>query len=99
MFKISMKSIIGVAVFALALFGGVNAYEKSYEKRMNSEDSMLMLNIEALTQDGEGYSCSVTAKCFTSDSVEYGSVSCSGKKECHVYYGYVICDGNITSCT
>jgi len=94
-----LRATLLAATLVVAGYGGMKAYDYSYARRVNSDDAMLMLNVEALTQDGEQSTCSVTAKCFTPDSVEYGTVSCSGVKDCRVYYGYVICEGTMTSCS
>jgi len=47
------KSFLLMLALTIATFGGVKAYDNSYGKRVGNEDSMLLANVEALT-DGEG---------------------------------------------
>ena len=49
-----LRATLLAATLVVAGYGGMKAYNYAYAKRVNSGDNMLMQNIEALTQVGEG---------------------------------------------
>ena len=54
--KISfLRATLLAATLVVAGYGGMKAYDYSYAKRVNCDDAMLMLNVEALS-DEEGVS-------------------------------------------
>jgi len=105
MSKNSIKSIIMMAVSAIAVFGGVKAYDYSYGKRVNSEDSMLIANVEALSEDGEttGYETRNTADCTyeahgapgTQVTIEMHGNSVTLTTDSLGFAYYVVCDGQV----
>lgn len=60
-----LRATLLAATLVVAGYGGMKAYDYSYAKSVNSDDAMLMLNVEALTQDGEatGYSTILAQDC------------------------------------
>ena len=49
-----LRATLLAATLVVAGYGGMKAYDYSYAKRVNSDDNMLMANVEALSEDGEG---------------------------------------------
>ena len=52
-----LRATLLAATLVVAGYGGMKAYDYSYAKRVNSDDAMLIANIEALTQDEGGNTC------------------------------------------
>ena len=56
-----LRATLLAATLVVAGYGGMKAYDYSYARKVNSDDAMLIANIEALTQDEEpaltGYGC------------------------------------------
>ena len=48
----SLRATLLAATLVVAGYGGMKAYDYSYAKRVNSDDAMLIANVEALS-DGE----------------------------------------------
>lgn len=91
------QKVIISALFLIVL--GTSAYYLNGQLPQNKGSySLLMENIDALADGENGHSCSASANC-NMGSVNEGSVSCTGSRECKSGIGYVTCDGHTSKCT
>ena len=67
--KSLLQTALAVATLVVAGYGGMKAYDNSYGKNVNNDESMLMANVEALS-DGEGGT--PRAQCYTTGTGDYG---------------------------
>jgi len=73
------------------------AFNVSMSNQKQDKASLLALaNVEALASEGTT-TCSASSKCFIG-SVEYGSISCTGKTSCISGFEWVNCDGSMSTC-
>lgn len=56
------RATLVAATLVVAGYGGMKAYDYSYARRVNSDDAMLIANIEALSDGEEGGE--ETVKCY-----------------------------------
>lgn len=98
-----MKKKILLVSCAVAIVCGALAFNAAESETINR--GTIFDNVEALANGESDHPCSASATCYDNryvdghwESVATGSVSCSGKEECHSGSGWVECDGSNSSC-